>query len=109
VSLEARIWEYFRGKAASVGRLDSGEFALTDEDRVASRRRVLKIGAIEFGGTTVPCAVRNLSASGAALEITSPLWFPDQFTLAVESEGLRKPCRIVWRREKRIGVTFTEN
>lgn len=64
---------------------------------------------IEFGvnaPTTVPCAVRNISVTGACLEPTSPMWFPDEFTLAVESEGLRKPCRVVWRKERRVGIAF---
>jgi hypothetical protein len=77
-----------------------------DEHRIAPRSRVLKAGTIEFGGTAIPCTVRNISASGAALEVNSPLWFPDSFTLEIASERLRKPCHIVWRKEKRIGVTF---
>jgi hypothetical protein len=40
------------------------------------------------------------------LDIQSPLWFPDQFILVVASEGLRRTCRLVWRNEKRIGVSF---
>jgi hypothetical protein len=79
-----------------------------EEQRIAPRHRVLKAGTIEFGGDALPCTVRNLSATGAALEINSPLWFPDRFVLAVASEGLRKPCHIVWRKEKRIGIAFDE-
>ncbi len=79
---------------------------MNDEHRETARRRVLKAGTIQFGGDAVPCMVRNLSETGAALEITSPLWFPDHFTLVVSSEGLSKPCQIVWRKEKRIGVKF---
>ena len=78
-----------------------------DEDhRIAPRHRVFKAGSIEFGGSAIACTVRNLSASGALIEVNSPLWFPDRFLLAIESDNLRRSCRIVWRREKRIGVTF---
>jgi hypothetical protein len=77
-----------------------------DEQRIAPRHRVLKTGTIEFGGDALPCTVRNLSATGAAIEINSPLWFPDRFVLAIASEDLRKPCHIVWRRERRVGVAF---
>ena len=31
---------------------------------------------------------------------------PDRFTLFVPSEHLKRPCHIVWRKEKRIGVAF---
>lgn len=95
-----------RGKAASICRL-RGDGQM-DEYRIAPRRRMLKAGSIEFGGTAVPCTIRNISSSGAALEVTSPLWFPDQFTLLLVSEGLRKACQIVWRREMRVGVRFTD-
>jgi PilZ domain-containing protein len=77
-----------------------------DEPRNYPRRRVLKSGIIGFGTTSVPCIVRNLSATGAALEINTPLCFSDRFTLIVPSDGLRKPCQIVWRRERRHGAAF---
>ena len=79
---------------------------MTEEQRTVTRRRVLKTGTIEFGGSVLPCVVRNLSSAGASLEIQSPLWFPDRFTLVVASDGLRRICHLVWRSEKRIGVSF---
>jgi len=75
-------------------------------DRIAPRHRVLKAGTIEFSGEAVPCRVRNISATGAALDIISPLWFPDRFTLCIPSDGLCKACHIVWRKDKRIGIAF---
>jgi len=77
-----------------------------EEHRAQPRHRILKAGTIEFGGEQIPCTVRNLSASGAGVEVNSPLWFPDRFVLAVPSEGWRKPCRVVWRAEKRVGIAF---
>ena len=74
----------------------------------ATRHRVYKAGTIEFGGGSIPCLVRNVSASGAAIEVSTPLWFPDQFTLGTASDGVRHPCRVVWRAEKRIGLQFFE-
>ena len=80
--------------------------AIMEEHRATPRHRVLKAGTIEFGGESIPCTVRNLSASGAGIEITSPRWFPDRFVLALPSEGWRKRCRVVWREQKRLGVVF---
>lgn len=77
-----------------------------DEHRSSSRRRVFKSGIIEFSGDALPCTVRNISQTGAAIEINSPLWFPDRFTLIVGSEGLRRTCRVAWRVERRLGVVF---
>ena len=78
-----------------------------DEKRIEPRQRVLKAGAIEFsGGGTISCTVKNLSATGAALEVVSALDIPDRFTLIVQSEQLKRPCRVIWRKDKRIGVAF---
>lgn len=75
-----------------------------DENRIAARHRVLKGGRILFGGGSIDCTVRNISETGAALEVTSPLGIPTEFML--ETDGNKRPCRVVWRREKRIGIAF---
>lgn len=76
-------------------------------NRTAPRRRVLKAGSIEFGGGAIDCTVRNISETGAALEIVTPLYIPDRFTLVVHTDQLKRACYIVWRKEKRIGVAFS--
>ena len=83
-----------------------------DEHRNAPRHRVLKSAMIEFGGGGIDCVVRNMSDTGAALEVTSPLGIPERFSLVItqerqeRQERLVKPCRVMWRKEKRIGVRF---
>jgi hypothetical protein len=77
-----------------------------DHNRIAVRRRTLKAGTIEFGGGGIDCTVRNISETGAALEVVSPLFIPDRFTLFVPSDQFKRPCHIVWRKEKRIGIAF---
>jgi hypothetical protein len=77
-----------------------------EETRITPRRRRLKAGTIEFGGGGIDCTVRNISETGAALEVMTPLFIPDRFTLHVPSEQLKRLCRIAWRKQKRIGVTF---
>ena len=77
------------------------------ESRAAPRHRVLKAGAIEFsGGGAISCAVKNLSESGAALEVVSALDIPDRLTLCIPTEHFKRPCHVVWRKENRIGVAF---
>jgi hypothetical protein len=79
----------------------------TNEHRVAARHRVLKAGTIAFAdGGCISCVVRNLSATGAALDVTSPVGIPDTFKLLVEQDHASYDCRVVWRTERRIGVTF---
>ena len=74
--------------------------------QAAPRHRILKAGTISFGGGTIDCTVRKLSETGAALEVVTPLFIPDRFTPIVQSEQLKRPCHIVWRKEKRLGVAF---
>jgi hypothetical protein len=74
--------------------------------RVMARRRMLKTGSIEFSETAIECTVRNVSEVGAALEVASPLYIPDRFTLFIQSEQSKRTCRIVWRTGKRMGVAF---
>jgi hypothetical protein len=83
------------------------EAHVVDEHREAPRRRLLKAGKISFGGgAAIDCTVRNLSEAGAALEVISPVGIPEHFTLVIEADHIHVPCRVVWRKEKRIGVHF---
>ncbi|OAF00700.1 pilus assembly protein PilZ [Bradyrhizobium centrolobii] len=77
-----------------------------DERRSKARHRVLKAGTIEFGGGAIDCTVRNFSHTGAALDVTSPVGIPEHFTLFIQADGTHLSCRVVWRKEKRIGVQF---
>jgi hypothetical protein len=54
----------------------------------------LKAGAIEFGGSAIDCTVRNLSTTGAALDVPSPVGIPEEFDLVVSSDALRSP--VAW-------------
>ena len=78
-----------------------------NEHRIAQRHRVLKGGTISFNGAAgISCTVRNLSQTGAALDVISPVGIPEQFALVIDGEAAGRPCHVVWRKEKRIGVAF---
>lgn len=79
---------------------------MEDDNRSALRHKVLKAATISFGGGAISCTVRNLSDSGASLEVASPIGIPDSVVLELEGGGRR--CRVVWRKEKRIGVRFVD-
>lgn len=74
--------------------------------RAALRHRVLKAGSIEFAGGVIDCTVRNISETGAALEVNSPLGIPDTFNLLIAGDPASRRCRVVRRSDKRIGVAF---
>jgi hypothetical protein len=76
------------------------------ETRIASRYRVAKPAKIDHGGDKINCVIRDLSATGAALEISDIARVPPNFTLIIPEDRLKLPCHIVWRTEYRIGVAF---
>ncbi|MBA7467930.1 hypothetical protein ES707_03168 [subsurface metagenome] len=80
-----------------------------DEKRKKHRQRVFKSATIEFHGGAIDCIVKNISAAGAALEVTSPLGIPERFDLVIPAEHFRRPCRLAWRKATRIGVEFDED
>jgi hypothetical protein len=63
-------------------------------------------GAIEFAGSTTNCLIRNISISGAALDVNNPLDIPERFNLVFKADGTHIPCHVIWRQEERIGVAF---
>lgn len=70
------------------------------------RQRVLKSGTISFAGGAIDCVMRNVSEGGAALDVESPVGIPDRFDLVMKAETLVRKCWVVWRKDKRIGVSF---
>lgn len=76
------------------------------EKRAANRQRV-KGGTILLAGGGVDCTIRNLSATGAMLNVATPVGLPDDFTLLVQRTAQHQSCRVIWRSEKQIGVVFT--
>ena len=76
------------------------------EKRAAPRHRVLKGGTIAFDGSGVACTVRNLSSSGAAIDVAGGVSLPPSFTLVIEADRFIRRCRPVWSNDKRVGVAF---
>jgi len=77
-----------------------------EEHRRAPRRRILKAGTIEFGGGGIDCIVKNLSETGAALDVVTPLYIPDHFVLYIQSDQFKRRCHVIRRAERRLGVAF---
>lgn len=72
------------------------------------RLRTLKGGKITFNnhGSVIDCTVRNLSDTGACLQVHSPIGIPDEFNLVLDSGRKSRPCRVAWRSPTQIGVAF---
>lgn len=75
--------------------------------RHSPRLRTFKGGSIIFGvAAAIDCVIRNMSETGAALEVESPVGIPDEFTLLTKPEFVKRNCRVAWRSAMRIGVQF---
>ncbi len=78
-----------------------------EEHRTSPRKRTFKSATITFNrGGGITSLVKNLSDTGAMLEVETVVGIPDEFTLVIEADHLKRPCRIVWRQPTRIGVHF---
>ena len=80
---------------------------MQEERRRIARHRTLKAGSISFNRAAgIDCRIRNLSPSGACLEVASQLGIPEDFVLVVESDHLHRACHVIWRTATRLGVEF---
>jgi hypothetical protein len=75
----------------------------------AFMRRVFKAGQIAFNGgrSTIDCTVRNLSGSGAHLDVISAEGIPESFKLLIAADGMSRFCTTVARAERRLEVVFS--
>jgi len=83
------------------------QLALNEERRRMPRQRTLKSARIVIDpqGPVLDCIVRNLSARGALLLVSS-LAVPDRFELILSTSRARQTCKVAWRAHDRVGVEF---
>lgn len=77
------------------------------EKRLTPRRNTAISAAVVFdhGRTQLGCIIRNLSDTGAKLEVASVKGIPQSFDLI--AQGHRpEHCRVVWRALREMGVEF---
>lgn len=81
------------------------------QERVSSRVRAFLQGRAVFnnGFASLDCTVRDISETGARLEMASSVTLPDQFDLHIPKKGVTHRARIVWRRDVEVGVTLQED
>jgi hypothetical protein len=77
------------------------------EKRTQARHRVLKGGWLAFhGGGGVDCTVRNISRTGARVDVANPVGLPGSFTLLIEADHFMRHCHPVWCHDTHVGVAF---
>ena len=52
------------------------------------------------------CTVENITSGGACLKLASTFGLPQTFDLTFEHGRTRRLCRVVWRTNNKLGVTF---
>jgi hypothetical protein len=77
-----------------------------DEKRGTQSQQILKVGTISVDGAGIDCLVRKMSGYGANLEVESQIGIPNSFDFIIATEHSNHHCRVVWRRERRIGIAF---
>jgi hypothetical protein len=68
----------------------------------------MKSGTIYFRDLSVGCLVLNISTGGAGLVVDGDIALPFTFDLAIDGEPARRHCLVVWRIDRRLGVTFEQ-
>jgi len=78
------------------------------ERRQHVRMRTFKSARILLNAhrSAIDCMVRNLSESGACLNVASMIGIPERFDVIFDADKLIRGCRKVWHRDGQIGVEF---
>jgi hypothetical protein len=78
------------------------------EKRRIQRTQVLKGAKIIFGNRSclLDCVVKNLTNSGARLELPSLIGIPPSFELSFDQGRIMRSCRVMWQKGNNIGVSF---
>ncbi len=80
------------------------------ERRSERRLRALKAARIVFNGghSVFDCTLRNLSPSGALIEVPSMLGMPMRFEMLMDQGATRHFCSVRWHTERMMGVRFED-
>ena len=82
-----------------------------DSGRKSRRRDISTQGMIydDKGQAVMPCSLRNVSETGAKLELNQDVPLPRSFLLALTPGGnVRRLCQPVWQRATVAGVRFVK-
>lgn len=55
------------------------------------------------------CAIADISETGARIDVENADALPDRFVLLLAGNGSpRRRCRVIWRQQHQIGVSFEQ-
>jgi hypothetical protein len=79
-----------------------------EEKRKHQRTEINEPAYVSAGGSVMRCVVRNISPDGAAIDVENPSFVPSQFRLVMAKDSSTHDCRLIWIREKRVGLAFAK-
>ena len=81
-----------------------------EEHRSAPRVRSVLKGEIRYenGLMSTPCVIRDLSETGARIELPGDLALPDHFDLFIEKKNQTRPAVLKRKRGVEIGIAFDD-
>jgi hypothetical protein len=81
-----------------------------DERRDVKRTRVQRSAKIIVPrrSPVIHCTVQNITSRGACLKMANTHGVPETFDLTFEHGRTRRSCRVVWRTNDKLGVSFKE-
>ena len=76
--------------------------------RAVQRTKVLRNAKIIVPARSpvIHCTVQNVTSGGACLKLANTYGVPETFDLTFEHGRTRRPCRVVWRTNDKLGVAF---
>jgi hypothetical protein len=79
-----------------------------DERRDRTRTRISRSAKIIVPrrSSVIHCTVQNITGGGACLKLANTSGVPETFDLTFEHGRTRRFCRVVWRTNDELGVTF---
>lgn len=111
----------FQSRLAAATRKSAAQLADNEQEvlnkRWAKRKPASTPAKLLFDGISTPfeCTVRDISSTGAQIEMAKNKFNPDgnseavpnHFTLIIPLDRIAVDCQSMWRRGTRLGVKFT--
>ena len=78
------------------------------ERRRVTRKTLEQTVMLSLAGevTITPCKMLNLSVLGACVRLKNTPILPTEFRLSFDDFRTSFDCRLVWRQEDRVGISF---
>jgi hypothetical protein len=79
------------------------------KERATRQKAFLKaMVRTQNGAVTMECTVRNISSTGAKIEISKSCVLPAEFELEIPQRNTVMHCHLIWRNDEAAGIRFED-